>query len=399
MIEAGAALRSAAAVYRIDRCLGRGGFGETWLARREGDGLEVAIKTLSLDRLGEWKALELFEREAKVLRALDHPAIPRVLEHFAVDPQSGAVIDAAALAEAGAAALPAGAGGPVWFLVQDYIAGRSLRQLVAEGGRLDNAAAERILRELLGVLAYLHSRHPPVIHRDITPGNVLLRPDGSPALVDFGAIQERLRGEGSGGSTTIGTFGYVPMEQLMGKARPASDLYALGMTMLVALSHREPEALPFDEATAKVAIDDAVPGLSPGLRRALGAMVEPVLGSRPQGAAEALALLDGGAALVHSDGDGEAIAAVDARAAARWRAAGAASIGLGCLAAGVIYLTMFNRFSETALVQISPMWLAPIAFGVGLRRGGEAPVTTGLLYSGIAVAGLIAFIYGIFPSL
>ncbi|MEZ4452685.1 MAG: serine/threonine-protein kinase [Nannocystaceae bacterium] len=397
MIQPGDALQGPKARYRIERSLGAGGFAETWLARREPDGLRVAIKTLSLARLGEWKALELFDREAKVLAALGHPAIPRVHEYFAVDPRSGALLDPAAL-EAGA--LPAGVA-PVWHLVQDFIDGRSLRQLIADQGRLDNPAAERILRELLGVLAYLHSRHPPVIHRDIHPGNVLLRPDGAPALVDFGAIQERLRGEGSGGSTTIGTFGYVPMEQLMGKARPASDLYALGVTMIVALTHREPEALPFDEATSTIQLDEAAPGLSPGLRRALGAMTLPVLGARPQTAEEALGLLDGGGALARPGPTAAAPAGapVEARALARWRAVGAASIGLGCLAAGVIYLAMFNAFSETALIQISPLWLAPVAFGVGLRRSTRAPLTTGLLYSGIAVAGLIVFIYGIFPAL
>ncbi len=368
-------LRGTKDSYRLLQSLGEGGFGETWLAEREADGHRVAVKMLSLDRLGDWKALELFEREAKVLAELDHPAIPAVLDYFS----QGVGDDA---------------GPPTWFLVQTYVEGRSLRQMIGDRARLDNAGAEALLRQLLEILSYLHSRHPPVIHRDIHPGNVILGPGNSPWLVDFGAIQDRLRSE-TGGSTTIGTFGYVPMEQLIGKARPASDLYALGMTMLVALSHREPEALPFDEATTKVRLDEAVPGLSAGLRRVLDVMIEPVIGSRPASAEEALALLDG-TALVSSKG-----ATIVGKEEPRgpWLAVGSAAIGVGGLAAGLIYIVFMDSLSERELVRISALWVAPVAFGVGVRRGGKSPLATGLAWSGVMVGALIVFIYGIFPSL
>ncbi len=371
----GTLLRGPKGSYRLVRSLGVGGFGETWLGEREVDGLAVAVKMLSLDRLGDWKALELFEREAKVLAELDHPAIPAVHDYFSQG-------------------VGEGSGPPTWFLVQTYVEGRSLRQMIADRGRLSGAEAEALLRRILVILDYLHGRHPPVIHRDIHPGNVILGQDGAPWLVDFGAIQDRLRGE-TGGSTTIGTFGYVPMEQLIGKARPASDLYALGMTMLVVLSHREPEALPFDESSTKVKIDEAVPGLSPGLRRALGAMVEPVIGARPVSAKAALEFLDGGGAVVVRDPK----TGPPAELSASWRAVGRAAIGIGGLAAGLIYIVFFNSLSETALVQISALWIAPVAFGFGVLRGGASPLATGLIWSGAVVGLLILFIYGIFPSL
>ncbi len=374
-LEKNRVLRGKKGSYRLLRSLGEGGFGETWLAEREADGHRVAVKMLSLARLSDWKALELFEREAKVLAELDHPAIPAVLDYFS----QGIGNDA---------------GPPTWFLVQTYVEGRSLRQMIADRARLDNAAAEALLRRLLEILNYLHSRHPPVIHRDIHPGNVILGPGGSPWLVDFGAIQDRLRGE-TGGSTTIGTFGYVPMEQLLGKARPASDLYALGMTMLVILSHREPEALPFDESSTKVRIDEAVPALSPGLKRVLDRMIEPVIGGRPTSAKEALALLDGTAL---EQPESVKIATKEA-SSGFWRAVGAAAIGLGGLAAGLIYIVFFNSFSETELVRISALWVAPVAFGIGVRRGGRSPLATGLAWSGVVVGLLILFIYGVFPSL
>ena len=84
---------------------------------------------------------------------------------------------------------------------------------------------------LLGVLDYLHGRAPPVIHRDIKPSNVLLRPDGTPALIDFGGMRA-WQPAGAAGATVVGTFGYMAPEQAAGQATPASDLYALGATLL-----------------------------------------------------------------------------------------------------------------------------------------------------------------------
>jgi serine/threonine protein kinase len=84
------------------------------------------------------------------------------------------------------------------------------------------------LRDILEVLAYLHERTPPVIHRDVTPRNIILKPDGRAALVDFGSVQAALRAAMRGVLDGRGTFGYAPMEQFVGRAGPASDLYGLG---------------------------------------------------------------------------------------------------------------------------------------------------------------------------
>ena len=84
----------------------------------------------------------------------------------------------------------------------------------------------RLLRDASDVLDYLHGRAPPVIHRDLKPSNVIRRPDGSFAFVDFGAVRDKLRPEG--GSTIVGTFGYMAPEQFQGRALPASDVYAIG---------------------------------------------------------------------------------------------------------------------------------------------------------------------------
>ena len=128
------------------------------------------------------------------------------------------------------------------MLVQQFIEGPTLQQRLDWGGRLSPDEAERVLRVLLAALRYLHEREPPLVHRDVKPGNLILTPDERPYLVDFGAIQNRLRRLDSVGSTIVGTMGYMPLEQIRGHAGPASDLYALGMTMVVSSRRKRPRS-------------------------------------------------------------------------------------------------------------------------------------------------------------
>src|SRR6185295_14519102 len=130
----------------------------------------------------------------------------------------------------------------------------------------------RFLRDASGVLDYLHGRAPPVIHRDIKPNNVIRRPDGSFAIVDFGAVRDRLRPEG--GSTVVGTFGYMAPEQFQGRALPATDVYALGATAIAMLTGEEPEALPHKGLAIDV---NAALGrrASPAMVRVLSSMLAP----------------------------------------------------------------------------------------------------------------------------
>ncbi len=207
--------------YRVVRTLGRGGMGVTYEAERTADGLRVALKELRLSRVDDWKVLELFEREARVLANITHPCVPAYIDHFKIDGESG----------------------PAFYLVQQLAGGRSLAQRVADGWRADEAAAKRVAEKLLDVLEYLHARNPPVYHRDVKPQNVMLDDAGKVWLVDFGSVRDVYKTT-AGGSTVAGTFGYMAPEQLRGVARPESDLYGLGATLLFMLSGQSPVDLP-----------------------------------------------------------------------------------------------------------------------------------------------------------
>jgi hypothetical protein len=154
----------------------------------------------------------------------------------------------------------------------EKIEGETLASIAKRGARFSTADVVRFLEDAATLLDYLHGRSPPVIHRDINPKNVLQRPDGSFAFVDFGAVRDRLKPEG--GSTVVGTFGYMATEQFQGRALPASDVYSVGATALRMLTGVEPENL----AHRGLAIDvRAALGSSvePGLRRMLERMLDP----------------------------------------------------------------------------------------------------------------------------
>ncbi len=196
--------------------LGEGAQGRTFDGVDKRVGQAVAIKRFDVRGAASWKDVDLAEREARVLQSLSHPRLPRYIDRFE---ENGAL-----------------------YLVMEKIEGASLAALKKRGATLAEKDVVRLLRDASEVLDYLHGRTPPVIHRDLKPGNVLQRPDGSFAFVDFGAVRDKLRPEG--GSTVVGTFGYMAPEQFQGRALPGSDVYALGATVLTMLTGSEPEELP-----------------------------------------------------------------------------------------------------------------------------------------------------------
>jgi len=251
--------------------LGEGTSARTLLCRDRQDEREVALKELRVQHLDDWKHLELFEREAKVLAGLRHHAIPQVFDTIEHQGESDAE--------------PSGPG--VLILVQEFIEGLSLAQRMEDGPTLGQVELFQLTLGVLDVLEYLHGRSPPIYHRDIKPSNIIVRPTGAPVLVDFGSVTHGWRPATAAGSTVTGTFGYMPPEQLLGQVGPTSDLYALGATLLHVMTGRDPTDFPFDSGRIEVPAD--LPA-SPPLRALVTALLEPAPNNRPRSVADARAI-------------------------------------------------------------------------------------------------------------
>ena len=128
------------------------------------------------------------------------------------------------------------------------------------------------------------------MHRDINPKNVLLGADGRVSLVDFGGVQDALRLQGAAGATLIGTPGYAPPEQVLGRATVRSDLYALAVTLVYLLTHRDPAGLPADDLKLDYR---ALIDVSPPLAAVLDSYLEPDESRRTLAPEQAIALLEG----------------------------------------------------------------------------------------------------------
>ena len=248
--------------YRIVAPLGQGAFGTTYEAEDLTNYQRVAIKALSLSQLTDWKSLDLFEREARVLANLDHPAIPKYLDYFHEDTAED----------------------HQFYLVQELVVGESLAALVKKGWHSNEDEVKQIAVQVLEILDYLHRLSPSVIHRDIKPQNIIRRPDGQVFLVDFGAVQDDYRQTLIRGGTFVGTLGYMPPEQFRGQVFFASDLYALGATLLFLLTHRSPADLP--QCRMKIDFRSGVQ-ISPEFADWLEKMLEPAAEDRFKSAAEA----------------------------------------------------------------------------------------------------------------
>lgn len=208
--------------YQRLRLLGQGGFGQTWLVYdKEGD-REVVLKQLDMRRAQDWKSVELFEREAQVLRGLHHEAIPKYLGDFRLETEGRMEL----------------------FLVQELARGQDLRAWIEElGWRPTTDEIIALTAQLLKVLIYLHALVPPVIHRDLKPQNIMRDAQGRISLVDFGSVKASWQELGRG-STVAGTFGYMAPEQLRGVGVAQTDLYGVGTTLLYLITRQDPSQLP-----------------------------------------------------------------------------------------------------------------------------------------------------------
>jgi Protein kinase domain len=251
--------------YTVERVLVSNAHGRMYVAH-DADDRRVALKELAFVQAPGPDALAKFEREAKFLRALEHPAIPRFLASF----EEGSGVHTR------------------YYLAQELVEGTALDRL--DEHWYTEAEAIELARQVLGVIVYLQSLSPMVIHRDIKPANLIKRADGAISLVDFGAAH--VHGS-TAGVTTVGTFGYMPIEQLAGLVDATTDLYALGMTLLHLMTRQEPWRLVQSKADINA---------SPRLRAFLGKLTANDPRERFPDAKAALAALDQPLAIVKHPG-------------------------------------------------------------------------------------------------
>ncbi|GEM_PF-319378 len=259
--------------YQLRQQLANNAGRQTWLAQdlNSSPPEPVIVKLLAFSPQMQWDEFKLFEREAAVLKQLNHPQIPNYRDYFSLDKETGA--------------------GLYWFgLVQEYIPGKSLQQLLDQGYHFSETQVRSIAIQVLKILQYLHGLKPPVLHRDIKPNNLILGRDKRVYLVDFGAVQNSAAVEGVT-FTVVGTSGYAPLEQFWGQAVAASDLYALGASLIHLLTGISPADLPQREL--RIQFRDKV-SINSQFLNWIEALSEPDLGLRFKTASQALKKLKQG---------------------------------------------------------------------------------------------------------
>ncbi len=230
----------------------------------------VILKLIFLDDNLTATDLKLFQREVDALKLLRHPATPTYRDYFEMDlpTQDRAMV-----------------------LVQSYIEGVSLKTLLAEGYVFSQVEVAAIARRLLEILDTLHGLHPPIIHRDIRPSNIILQP-GLPVerarifLVDFGTVKALNASNTS--FTMVGTDGYLPPEQATGRVLAVSDLYSLGATLAECLTGKSPSLM--QTQGFRLRFEDSV-SLTPEFEQWLRQLLSPSLESRWPSAQAALIAL------------------------------------------------------------------------------------------------------------
>ena len=270
--------------YRVERVLGSGGFGITYLCEHTGLGSKVAVKeffmrefcertprstSIILGSSGSYQMVERFRqkfvKEARALAKLNHKHIVRVVDIFEENNTA--------------------------YYAMDFVSGGSLRSKV-RCGALSEAEAVRYIRQIASALDYVHSHH--MMHLDVKPANVLLNSNDESVLIDFGLAKQYDESGIQTSTTPVGlSHGYAPLEQYrrggVGVFSPATDIYSLGATLYELLTgHTPPEASDIN--------DDGLPALphniSLRLRSAIEAAMQPRRKDRPQSIGEFLSLLN-----------------------------------------------------------------------------------------------------------
>lgn len=206
--------------YKVMGQIAFGGLSAIYLVEDAEENLLVLKESVlpeSCDEATKEKALKMFQREAQLLCGISHRNISKVYDYFVNNDRH--------------------------YMVLQHLDGRTVRNFVNEFGPQSEEVAIRWGIELASTLSYLHNLEPPIIHRDITPDNIIVRKDGSISIIDFGAANNFI---GTATCTVVGKSSYIPLEQFQGKAKLCSDIYSFGATLYFILTDRDPA--PFTES-------------------------------------------------------------------------------------------------------------------------------------------------------
>ena len=209
--------------YRIIAQTGKGGMSTVWLALNEAVNKQWAIKEVkkSSPSTSDQIIKQNLVTEAGILRHLKHPHLPSIVDIFNED--------------------------DTFLIVMDYIEGRTLSDILKEQGRQPQADVVDWALQICSVFKYLHNLNPPIIYRDMKPGNVMLKPDGNIMVIDFGTARE-YKHQSSEDTIHLGTKGYAAPEQFQDNHQqtdPRTDIYNLGATMYHLVTGKNPSKPPF----------------------------------------------------------------------------------------------------------------------------------------------------------
>jgi formylglycine-generating enzyme required for sulfatase activity len=252
--------------YRIVKLLGQGGFGAVYRAWDINLSAPCAVKE-NFDVSPE--ASRQFAREASLLANLRHPGLPKVIDHFSLTNQGQ-------------------------YLVMEFIEGDDLQKIVFNaGGGLPEAQALPWILQVCQALEYLHTRNPPVIHRDVKPANIKITPEGQAVLVDFGIAKQADPAIPTYSGARASTPGYSPIEQYKQSGTDArSDIYSLGATLYFSLTGEcPPESIDRLTGTALVPPRQLNPAISPPVEAAVLKAMQVLPDQRIQAVAELSAAL------------------------------------------------------------------------------------------------------------
>lgn len=250
--------------YKILSVIGRGGMSVVYMAINEKANKTWAVKEVRKNAVIDFEAVKRsLVVETNMLKKLHHPNLPSIVD----------VIESS----------------DVFLIVMDYVEGNSLGQALEEYGALPEAYVIAWARQLCDVLGYLHTRKPPIIYRDMKPGNIMLRPDGRLSLIDFGTARE-FKAAKNEDTTCLGTVGYAAPEQFgnVGQTDARTDIYGLGATLYHLVTGKNPSEPPYEMKP----IREIDPTFSQGLERIILKCTEKNPEDRYQSAAEMMYALD-----------------------------------------------------------------------------------------------------------